>query len=52
MHIVSTDEIEQVTGIDFLLKLQDDDPAKEAAVEAFEAQSLWATDCSDPPPCP
>jgi len=51
-HIVSIDEIEQVTGINFLPKLQDDDPAKEAAVEAFKPQSLWATDCSDPPPCP
>jgi DNA/RNA endonuclease G (NUC1) len=37
-HIVSIDEIEAVTGIDFFPDIED---AREAATESFEAPGLW-----------
>ncbi len=41
-HLTTIDEIEALTGIDFLVGLRSENPAKEAAVERFVAAEMWA----------
>ena len=41
-HLTTIDEIEAVTGIDFLVGLRSENPAKEAAVERSVAAEMWA----------
>lgn len=40
-HITSIDEIEALTGMDFLTGIGSENPAKEAAIEANTAGGLW-----------
>jgi hypothetical protein len=44
--LVKIDDIEKVTGIDFLVGLRSNDhgAAKENAIEGFKATSLWSTE--------
>lgn len=43
--LVKIDEIEKITGIDFLIGIRDaDGEAKERAIENFKARSLWPTE--------
>jgi hypothetical protein len=43
---VTIDDIEKVTGIDFLIGLRSTDhgAAKENAIEVFKATSMWPTE--------
>ena len=40
-HIASIDEIEALTGMDFLTGIGSENPAKETAIEANTAGGLW-----------
>ena len=43
-HLSSIDEIEKLTGIDFLAVIKAEDKAKEKAIEGFTATQLWPTE--------
>ena len=40
-HITTIDQVEDLTGINFLSELGVNNPRKEAAVEGFKARQLW-----------
>jgi hypothetical protein len=40
-HLTTIDEIEEVAGIDFLVGIRADNPAKETAIESFVASEMW-----------
>jgi endonuclease G len=40
-HLVTIDEIEALTGIDFLCGVREDSAQKETAIEAFKANRMW-----------
>ena len=43
-HITGIDDIEAMTGIDFLITLKEEEPNKERAIERHKAKKLWATE--------